>query len=145
MGASGASQNWPSRDVCPVCTTHEGSFPSPGPRSAKGGGESKDAPQTALAQEHIINNTVEKELTERPLIGTPLPVYPEEELMEEMKHQYQQDPFFKQILDSPKAFKNFIINEGIIRIKLNDMTVICVPNIKVQDRCLQEMVINQAH
>jgi hypothetical protein len=72
-------------------------------------------------------------------------VYPEEELLGEIKDQYHRDPFFKKVLDAPKEFRNFVLKDGIMRVKLHDRTTICIPDIKVGDRRLQETIISQAH
>ena len=74
------------------------------------------------------------QLTERPLTPPQMPVYPEEELLGEIKDQYHRDPFFKKVLDAPKEFRNFVLKDGIIRVKLHDRTTICIPDIKVGDR-----------
>ncbi|KAG2061437.1 hypothetical protein BDR06DRAFT_842282, partial [Suillus hirtellus] len=66
-------------------------------------------------------------------------------LMGDIRHQYHKDPFYKKVLDSPKEFHNFVVEDGIMRIKLNDRTLICVPDIKLDDRKLQEVIISQAH
>ena len=72
--------------------------------------------------------------------------YPHESrLLRKAKDQYSKDPFYKQILDSPKAFKNFELVDGFIQLHLHNHTVFCVPNIRVGDRRLQEAVIDQAH
>jgi hypothetical protein len=77
--------------------------------------------------------TMDNELTEQPLEGMQLPVYPEEELMDDIRYQYDRDPFYKKILDSPKEFHNFEVENGIIRIKLNDQTLVCIPDIKLDE------------
>jgi len=46
-----------------------------------------------------------------------MPVYPEEELLGEIKDQYHRDPFFKKVLDAPKEFRNFVLQDGIMRVK----------------------------
>ncbi|KIN99114.1 hypothetical protein M404DRAFT_78798, partial [Pisolithus tinctorius Marx 270] len=77
----------------------------------------------------------------------PLVMYPGNEgVLKAAKNRYGEDPFFKQILSDPKAFKNFEITpEGFIRLKLPDRTVFCVPDIAVNDKRLRETVIDQAH
>jgi len=74
------------------------------------------------------------QLTERPLTPPQMPVYPEEELLGEIKDQYHRDPFFKKVLDAPKEFRNFVLKDGIMRAKLHDRTTICIPDIKIGDR-----------
>ncbi|KAG2076406.1 hypothetical protein BDR04DRAFT_954692, partial [Suillus decipiens] len=62
-----------------------------------------------------------------------------------IRHQYHLDPFFQKVVDSPKQFCNFEVTEGIMRICLNDRTLVCIPDIKVDGRRLQESIINQVH
>jgi len=73
--------------------------------------------------------------------------YPHDEhLLQEAKGRYKEDLFFQKILDTPKAFKNFSLTEdGFIRLKLPDRIVVCIPDIKIGERTLREMVIDQAH
>ena len=73
--------------------------------------------------------------------------YPHDEhLLQEAKGRYKEDSFFQKILDTPKAFKNFSLTEdGFIRLKLPDRIVVCIPDIKIGERTLREMVIDQAH
>jgi len=88
------------------------SFRSPGPRSTKGGGETgKTHPNPPEPLETA------GQLTEQPLTPPQMPVYPEEELLGEIKDQYHRDPFFKKVLDAPKEFRNFVLQDGIMRVK----------------------------
>lgn len=66
-------------------------------------------------------------------------------LLKKAKDQYSQDDFYKKVMDAPKAFKNFEIVDGFIRLNLHDRTVWCVPDIQVGERRLQESIIDQAH
>ena len=66
-------------------------------------------------------------------------------LLKEAKDQYSRDSFYKRMMDAPKAFKNFKVADGFIRLNLHDRTVWCVPDIRVGDRRLQESIIDQAH
>lgn len=70
----------------------------------------------------------------------------DEHLLQEEKGWYKEDLFFQKILETPKAFKNFsLTKDRFICINLPDRTVICIPDIKISEWMLQEMVINQAH
>jgi len=73
--------------------------------------------------------------------------YPHDDhLLQEAKGQYKEDPFFQKILDTPKVFKNFSLTEdGFIRLKLPNRIVVCIPDIKIGEWTLREMVIDQAH
>ena len=85
------------------------------------------------------------ELQGRNIESIPVTYLHKSRLLRKAKDQYSKDPFYKRILDSPKAFKNFELVNGFIQLHLHDHTVFCVPNIRVGDRRLQEAVIDQAH
>ena len=73
--------------------------------------------------------------------------YPHDEhLLQEAKGRYKEDSFFEKILATPKVFKNFTLTEdGFIHLKLHDRIVICIPDIRIGERTLKEMIIYQAH
>lgn len=76
-----------------------------------------------------------------------LVTYPhDKDLLYKAKGRYIKDPMFQKILDSLRAYKNFIVsNNGMIRLRLYNQTVLCVPNIRVDGQRLQEMIVDQAH
>ena len=86
--------------------------------------------------------TTENE-TRRPALIT----YPHDEhLLQEAKGRYKEDSFFEKILETPRAFKNFsLTSDGFIHLKLHDRTMICIPDIRIGERTLQEMIIDQVH
>ncbi len=49
------------------------------------------------------------------------------------------------MISSPKEFKNFSIENGLIYLKENGITRLCIPNIIVQGRNAREIVITEAH
>ncbi|KAG2335789.1 hypothetical protein BDR05DRAFT_846632, partial [Suillus weaverae] len=62
-----------------------------------------------------------------------------------MRHQYSKDAMFRKILESPKDYRNFESKDGLINIKLKDRTALCIPDVKVGERHLIEVLIDQAH
>lgn len=70
---------------------------------------------------------------------------PDDKTMKEIRNQYYLDPFFQRVIDSPKQFCNFEVTEGIVRLRLNDRTLVCIPDIRIVGRRLQESIISQAH
>ena len=73
-------------------------------------------------------------------------VYPNEgDLQEKVRNKYSEDTFFKKVIDSPSEFRNFEVNDGIIRVKLRDRTPLCIPDTMVDGRRLPEIIIDQAH
>jgi hypothetical protein len=72
--------------------------------------------------------------------------YPAEaELIAGMRNQYHQDPFFQWIMDSPKDYQNFEVNDGLIRIRLKEKILLCIPDIQIKEHTIQEIIISQAH
>jgi hypothetical protein len=60
-------------------------------------------------------------------------------------NNYSEDSFFKHILETPKAFRNFEIEDGLIYLKDSDHRVLCVPKITYRGRNIREIVISEAH
>jgi hypothetical protein len=62
-----------------------------------------------------------------------------------LKDRYKEDPFFGEILDAPKEFKNFEVDRGLIFLKAGDKRLLCIPRIIVGGRNAQEVIISHAH
>ena len=121
-----------------------------GPGERKKGGKE---PQETV-KENVNQTEVDLTRDDQPLPKLPedvarkIPVtYPhDEDLLYKAKGRYIEDPMFQKILDSPRAYKNFIVSkDGMICLRLYNRTVLCVPNIRVDGRRLQEMIVDQAH
>ncbi|KAG2738294.1 hypothetical protein P692DRAFT_201731432, partial [Suillus brevipes Sb2] len=111
-----------------------------GPGDRKKGGEEGDTHHPDPEPQH------EHPETEQFQPAVPIKV-PEdhEETLNEVRNQYHLDPFFQTVLDSPKQYRNFSVADGIVRIRLNDRTLVCIPDVKIDGRRLQESIISQAH
>lgn len=55
----------------------------------------------------------------------------DDEFLSDIKGQYSKDLFFQKVLDSPKQFRNFEVADGLVRIWLNDQTLTCILDVKV--------------
>lgn len=44
-------------------------------------------------------------------------------------NKYSDDAFFKHILDTPKAFRNFEVKDSLIFLNKSDHRVLCIPRI----------------
>jgi hypothetical protein len=102
-----------------------------GPGERKKGGKGDDAHPPTL-QTH--QDTTEEDRFV-PLAQLPDPE-DDDKTLEDIKGQYHLDPFFQKVMDSPKHFHNFEVNEGIICIRLNDRVLLCIPDVKVDGRRL---------
>ena len=67
------------------------------------------------------------------------------DLMSVLKNKYGQDLFFKTILENPKHYRNFEVNEGLVYLKTNGEKVLCIPKILVEGWNVCEIVIEEAH
>ena len=67
------------------------------------------------------------------------------DLLKELRGHYQEDPIFKSILDKPKDFRNFDVKDGLIYLKLNGKTLLCIPKMVINERNIYEMIISEAH
>lgn len=67
-------------------------------------------------------------------------------LLQNAIEHYHEDPFFRKILDTPTLLKNFeVLSNGLLHLILYAQTTLYVPDIKIEEQWLQEMVIDQAH
>jgi hypothetical protein len=60
-------------------------------------------------------------------------------------YQYSDDSFFKLILQTPKAFCNFDVENGLIYLQQEDACLLCIPAISYRSRNLREIIISEAH
>jgi len=67
------------------------------------------------------------------------------DIIREIKGRYQEDQFFKKILDDPKSFRNFSVENSVIYLKEREKTLLCVPKIVVNGRNVREIIISEAH
>jgi transposase InsO family protein len=62
-----------------------------------------------------------------------------------LKGRYEEDPAFKPILDNPSNFTNFEIKEDLVFFRSEGVTRLAIPNVKVNDQSIREVVIRQGH
>lgn len=55
-------------------------------------------------------------------------------LEKELQNKYSEDSFFHTILKNPKDFRNFECKDGLIYLKENDHTLLCIPKILIERR-----------
>jgi hypothetical protein len=48
-------------------------------------------------------------------------------------------------MDSPTEYWNFKVNNGLIRIHLKEKTLLCIPDVKLKECTIREIVISQSH
>jgi hypothetical protein len=62
-----------------------------------------------------------------------------------VSHRYGDDLFFKNILESPKSFRNFEVEDSVVYLKQEDVHLLCIPALVHQGRNLREIIISEAH
>ena len=68
------------------------------------------------------------------------------DLREIVSGKYQEDSFFKLILDNPRHYKNFSVTpNGQIELVRTEGNLLCIPDIKYEGRSVREIVISEAH
>lgn len=67
------------------------------------------------------------------------------DLMDIVRSSYAQDHFFKLILESPKDYRNFEVEDGCIFMKGDGERVLCIPKALYNGRSIREIVISEAH
>ncbi|KAI0820499.1 hypothetical protein BC628DRAFT_1330232, partial [Trametes gibbosa] len=66
-------------------------------------------------------------------------------LQDEIRHRYNEDAFFGDILTNLKQHKNFSFEDGLVLLKDQGRELLCVPNILVSGRNVREIVISHVH
>ena len=59
--------------------------------------------------------------------------------------KYNSDLVFHRILENPKHFKNFEVSDGLIFLKQRGIKLLCIPNVKIKEHSVCELVISEAH
>ncbi|KZT28187.1 hypothetical protein NEOLEDRAFT_1059010, partial [Neolentinus lepideus HHB14362 ss-1] len=62
-----------------------------------------------------------------------------------IRNRYKEDPWFKQILEHSREYKNFDITEGLVYLRSDEHRLLCIPDIRVNGRSAREIVISHAH
>ncbi|KAJ3475739.1 hypothetical protein NLI96_g11638 [Meripilus lineatus] len=66
-------------------------------------------------------------------------------LTSELRNRYSEDKFFKEIIEHPRNHKNFEYRDGILTIKMDGTQLLCIPDIRIRNRSVREIVISHAH
>jgi hypothetical protein len=67
------------------------------------------------------------------------------DVLARIKNRYSEDPFFAQIINSPRDFKNFEVSDGVVYLLGRHTWTLCIPHVTVDRRSSQELVISHAH
>ncbi|KAJ2921647.1 hypothetical protein H1R20_g15445, partial [Candolleomyces eurysporus] len=67
------------------------------------------------------------------------------DLLHELRNAYDRDPVFKPIIEKPKEFRNFVVEDGIVYLKENSKKLLCIPKVLIYGRSAREIVIDEAH
>ena len=62
-----------------------------------------------------------------------------------LKERYSEDPFFKLVVDRPKEYKNFLLDDGLVFRREGENRILCIPDIMIDGRRAREIVIEHAH
>ncbi|KAJ3518583.1 hypothetical protein NMY22_g13602 [Coprinellus aureogranulatus] len=107
-------------------------------------------------KEGVRNNEAEGERAQAPS-RQDVPVQPPASLVEVIqdtngldlrqlvKDKYQSDNFFKLIMQDPKSYRNFKVEDGLIFQVNEDKQVLCIPHAIHEGRNVREFVIAEAH
>ena len=128
----------------PPAETTEGGYGSNQPQPAVENIISDDIPVTTQ-----LPTSVAPIETPLPAEGTLLDVVSQSlqglDLPNELRGQYILDPMFKSLLEQPKDFSNFEVNEQLIYLKDLEKRVLCIPKVVIRGRSVREIVISEAH
>jgi len=63
----------------------------------------------------------------------------------ELKNQYIKDPFFKNIIDKPRDFKNFLVEDGLMYVRTDGRKLLCIPRVMIKGESARGIVILEVH
>ncbi|KAJ3999606.1 hypothetical protein F5050DRAFT_1534610, partial [Lentinula boryana] len=67
------------------------------------------------------------------------------DVIEAVRGKYMSDPDFRTVMEKPKEFQNFVAQDGILHIKLENWTLLCIPRILIEEKSIRELIIDEAH
>ena len=67
------------------------------------------------------------------------------DFIRKLKGKYTDDPLFKTIIDKPREYKNFLVENGLVYLKSQGHKLLCIPNILIGKRTAREIVLTEAH
>ena len=62
-----------------------------------------------------------------------------------LKELYNEDPFYRTVLSSPNNFTNFEVRDGLVFYKSEGITLLAIPDVKIDGRSIREAIICQGH
>jgi hypothetical protein len=62
-----------------------------------------------------------------------------------LRELYNEDPFFKPILNKPDDYSNFELRDGLVFFKTEGSVLLAIPDVKIEGRSIREAVICQGH
>jgi hypothetical protein len=71
---------------------------------------------------------------------------PDTNLLDVIRTAYERDSFLKKILEKPKDFRNFIVEDRLIYLKESEQKLLCIPEkVIVNGHTLREIIISEVH
>ena len=62
-----------------------------------------------------------------------------------LKGCYQEDLFFKSILDNPSNFTNFEVRDELVFLKSEGLMLLAIPDVKIYGQSIREVIISQGY
>lgn len=71
--------------------------------------------------------------------------FPVIRIPDSLRNCYSEDKFFANILVNPTHYKDFEFTDGLHLLKWDNRRILCIPNIRIGERNVREIVISHAH
>ncbi|TFK32537.1 hypothetical protein BDQ12DRAFT_728580 [Crucibulum laeve] len=101
--------------------------------------------QESLATAPNTNSAIEAESRSLNLPGIATSGDLDMPMPESLHYQYQNDPFFREILTKPAHYMDFEERDGLVFYKHEGKERLCIPNVMIGSRNACEIVIKHAH
>ena len=89
------------------------------------------------AQTYQEENTTPTSVLVTSDLGMPMPG--------SLRGRYDEDSFFRQVLQKPNEYKDFIVEKGLVYLQTAGHRVLCIPDIVIGSRRIREIIIKHAH
>jgi hypothetical protein len=96
-------------------------------------------------KKEVINH-LDKTVTDGSLVNIVSSKLQNTDLLDIIRHSYEKDTILKRIIEKPKDFRNFIVENRLIYLKESDHKLLCIPEkVTVKGRTLREIIISEGH
>ncbi|KAF9441162.1 hypothetical protein P691DRAFT_640214, partial [Macrolepiota fuliginosa MF-IS2] len=62
-----------------------------------------------------------------------------------IRHKYMEDKVLGPIVKNPRDYQDYVYEDRLMRVKCGDTNVLCIPDVTIEGKCVQGIIIDEAH